>query len=153
MIQHAKAFNIANIASLPSPADIDDDDIFALDDPVEEEVFEAEFDDTLDHLMKHAMKSTSATPDNGRVWQQLSRRVQGPFGFAALEAPALNSIEAELLTSGGRVQQAPFVLNDKVTERSRDQGREQRGAVDCLWDMLRFGASGRTLGSSVGILG
>jgi hypothetical protein len=56
MIQHVRAFNIANIANMSSPAEMDDEeDAFILDDPVEEEAFEAEFDDTLDHLLKHAM--------------------------------------------------------------------------------------------------
>ena len=129
------------------PAGVDDDP-FTLDDPVEEELFEAEFDDTLDHLLKHAMKTTSKTPDTGRVWQQLSRRVRGPFGYAALEAPALDSIETELLTSGGRVQQAPFVLSDRV----RDHSRERHGAVDALCDMLRSGTSVRSPLGSAGIL-
>jgi hypothetical protein len=140
MIQHARTF------SLPIPADLDDD-IYTLDDPVDEEVFEAEFDDSLDHLLKHAMKSTSSAPDNGRVWQQLSRRVKGPFGFA-LEAPALDSIEAELLTSGGRVQQAPFVLSDRV----RDRSQERHSAVDSLCEMLRSGTSVRSAIGSAGIL-
>jgi hypothetical protein len=142
MIQHARTF------SHPLPAGLDDDDILSLDDPVDEEAFEAEFDDTLDHLLKHAMKTTSNVPDHGGVWQQLSRRVQGPFGYAALEAPALNSIEAELLTSGGRVQQAPFVLSDRVRERSR----ERHSAVDSLCDMLRSGTTVRSALGSAGIL-
>ena len=151
MIQHAKFFVVA----LPSSPAIGEDDVLDISDAIEAEALEAEFDESLDHLLKHAMKSTAQAhePDTGQVWQKLSRRVQGPFGFAALEAPALNSLEAELLATGGRVQQAPFVLNDKVTESGRRPNMERSTAVEGLWDMLRFGATGRPLGGSVGILG
>ncbi len=149
MIQHVRHFNVA----LPAVPDTDEDDSLEFDHLTDAEAFEAELDDSLDHLLKHAMKTATQRPDSGLAWQRLSRRVQGPFGVAALEAPALNSLEAELLASGGRIQQAPFVLNDKVTERGRRPCMESAPAIDCLWDMLRFGASGRALGGSAGVLG
>src|SRR5437016_857619 len=150
MIQHAKPYDTQS----PFGPSIDEDDLLALEleDPIEADTFEAEFDESLDHLLKHALKTTAQEPDTGHVWQRLSRRVQGPFGFAALEAPALDSLEAELLASGGRIQQAPCVLNDSVTERARRPAMERSAAIDCVWDMLRFGASGRAVGGSAGVL-
>lgn len=151
MIQHIRPLSVA----LPYNPYLDEveDPISLEDELLEAEAFEAEFDESLDHLLKHAFKTTSQAKerDTGHVWQQLSRRVQGPFGYAALEAPALDSLEAELLSSGGRVQQAPFVLNDKVTERAKRPTMERASAVDGLWDMLRFGAPGRALGGSAGV--
>jgi hypothetical protein len=96
-------------------------------------------DTSLDHLLKHALKTMPQDVDGGRIWDNLARRVRGPFGAAALEAPAFNSSETELMTSGGRVRLAPFVLSDKVQKRSREHAH----AIDCLFEMLRVDSSGR----------
>ena len=42
---------------------LEEEDILSLDDPAEADVFEAEFDETLDHLLKHAMKSGAQEPE------------------------------------------------------------------------------------------
>ena len=144
MIQYARQFDV------PLPSSIDDDDCTAWDTDDENEVGDTELDTSLDYLLKYALKSGPGESDAEHAWQRLSKRVQGPFGTAALEAPCLSSIEAELLTSGGRIQQAPFVLNDKVENRARLERRST--AIDSLWEMLRPDVSGRSHGGCAWML-
>ena len=77
----------------------------ALDD-VEE--LEGQRDPSLDLLLKHAMHSASpGAPNAGRIWQQLSRRVVGPFGGLAVEGPA---------SGGGGSERVPFNLESRPFE-------------------------------------
>ena len=140
MIQHVKTFGHA----------IDDFPVRDETERVEDEEF-GRSDASLDILLKHAFKTEPAGLNPEHAWQKFSRRVQGPFGTAGLEAPDFSSIEAELLSSGGRVQQAPFVLNDRIEDQNSHM--ERTSAIDCLWSMLRPNASGRPHGVNAWMLG
>jgi len=111
------------------------------DDDEPEELYELEeADEPLDHLLKHALKNLPEDGNAGRIWQQLAGRVRGPFGVAALEAPACTSFEAEIMATGGRAYLAPFALSDKA----RKPRRQRREAIDLFVEMLRSDQSGRT---------
>jgi hypothetical protein len=102
-------------------------------------------DESLDLLLKHALGTSRQEPNGSVVWQQLNRKVRGPFGTPALESPSLSSLEIELMQSGGLVQPAPFVVSDKAL-RGHDREHESTGAGPAssgpLWEMLRFVSSG-----------
>jgi hypothetical protein len=111
------------------------------DDDETEELYELEeADEPLDHLLKHALKNLPEDSNAGHIWKQLADRVRGPFGVAALEAPAYTSFEAEIMATGGRAYLAPFALSDKA----RKPRRQRREAIDLFVEMLRSDQSGRT---------
>src|SRR5438270_11199730 len=78
--------------------------------PAQEELPLADADRDFDFLLKHALSGAQVQPDGGRVWQQIARKMRGPFGSPALEGPGCTTFEQVLMSSGGRVQLAPFVL-------------------------------------------
>jgi hypothetical protein len=43
----------------------------------------------LDVLVRNAMRQEVQQHDGGHVWQQLKKRVRGPFGALAVEEPAM----------------------------------------------------------------
>jgi hypothetical protein len=72
---------------------------------------EAESDESLDLLVKHALKSHTPhtpVPSTSNVWSKLSRRVRGPFGKMAVEGPAASGDELAVLGPNG----SPFSLGD-----------------------------------------
>jgi len=130
---------IQHIRTVPTPLPFGKD--FTEDDDEPEDLYELEeADEPLAHLLKHALKSLPEDTNSGRIWQQLANRVRGPFGVAALEAPAYTSFEAEIMASGGRAYLAPFALSDRV----RKPRRHHRDAIDLFVEMLRSDQSGRT---------
>src|SRR6476660_3275979 len=70
-----------------------------------------ETDEDLDVLLKHALVSADNEAGSGKVLQQLTKKIRGPFGAAALEGPTGASFEDELMRSGGRSQCVPFALS------------------------------------------
>jgi hypothetical protein len=55
-------------------------------------------DPDLDLLVRHAVRQELASHDGGQVWQQLSKRVKGPFGSMAIEEPAHRGRPMPVLT-------------------------------------------------------
>jgi hypothetical protein len=90
-------------------------------------------DDEFEFLLKHALSTTREPADGGKVWQQIARKMRGPFGTPALEGPGCTTLEQVLMSSGGRVQLAPFVLGSP-THGEKPPG--PRG-TECVWEMLR----------------
>lgn len=73
---------------------------------------QADGDESLDILVKHALKShTPQTPgpDTNNVWSKLSKRVRGPFGKIAVEGPAAQGDDLARLGSNG----VPFSVGDE----------------------------------------
>ncbi len=73
---------------------------------------EAEANESLDLLVKHALKShtpQTPVPNTNNVWSKLSRRVRGPFGKLAVEGPAANGDDRAILGPNG----APFSVGDE----------------------------------------
>ena len=135
MIQHIRTL------ALPIPYIGTELDLDIMADEPEDITSEQE---SLEHLLKYALKTLPEQSETtGRVWQQLSRRVLGPFGGAALEAPAFSGLEIELMASGGRSRPTPFVLSDRV-RAGRPQGF---GALDSVCEMLRLDIAGRSRNS------
>src|SRR5689334_4726238 len=85
-------------------------------------------DSDFDFLLKHALSGPPAQADGGKVWQQIARKMRGPFGTPALEGPACSTFEQVLMSSGGRVQLAPFVLGSPGHGENPDG---QKGS-DCV---------------------
>ncbi|MFL5735645.1 MAG: hypothetical protein ACJ78Q_21010 [Chloroflexia bacterium] len=90
-------------------------------------------DDEFHVLLKHAMAAAPERQDGGKLWQQLARKVRGPFGAPALEGPGCTTLEQVLMSSGGRVQLAPFVLSS-LTGCPNPSGAK---GPETLWEMLR----------------
>jgi hypothetical protein len=90
-------------------------------------------DDGFEFLLKHALAGAREQVDGGKVWQQIARKMRGPFGTPALEGPGCTMLEQVLMSSGGRIQLAPFVLG------SPEHGEKPGGprGTECLWEMLR----------------
>jgi hypothetical protein len=97
-------------------------------------------DEGLDMLVKNALVAKPMETDSrgGHVWQQLTRKMKGPFGAPALEAPGVSALDSELMASGGLVQLAPFALSDKAV----GSYSHETPARESLWEMLRFVSSG-----------
>jgi len=95
-------------------------------------------EEQLDVLLKFALERSPEAADGNRVWQQITRKVLGPFGAPALEAPAGTSLELEMMVSGGRRQPAPFALSDSArgSQHSRTENAQP------IWGMLRCVCSG-----------
>jgi hypothetical protein len=105
-----------------------------LNRPAETELDEED----LDVLLKFALERSPEAADGKRVWQQITRKVLGPFGSPALEAPAGTALELEMMVSGGRSQPAPFALSDNA------RGSQYQCAENSqpIWSMLRCVCSG-----------
>ena len=90
-------------------------------------------EDEFEFLLRHALSSAAAEPDGSKMWQHIARKMRGPFGTPALEGPGCTTLEQALMSSGGRVQLAPFVLGGPLNheEPAIPQGTES------LWKMLR----------------
>jgi hypothetical protein len=99
---------------------------------------DAQDEEELNVLLKHALERSPEPADGNRVWQELTRKVCGPFGAPALEAPSFTSLEFEMMASGGVVQPAPFVLSDRAhgSQHHHEEGESP------IWGMLRFVCSG-----------
>lgn len=97
-------------------------------------------DMALEVLLKHALDTNApakAEADGGHVWQQLTRKMRGPFGAPVLEAPGISALDSELMASGGVVQLAPFAISDRA---DRSHSHETQGR-ESLWAMLRLVSS------------
>ena len=57
----------------------------------------------------------------------------GPFGAPALEGPGCTTLEQALMSSGGRVQLAPFVLGSPT---NHEEPAKLHG-TEALWERLR----------------
>jgi hypothetical protein len=90
-------------------------------------------DREFEFLLKHALADAPAQPDGGKVWQQIARKMRGPFGAPALEGPGCTTFEQVLMSSGGRVQLAPFVLGSPEHSEKPDGPK----GSECVWEMLR----------------
>jgi hypothetical protein len=98
-------------------------------------------EEQLDILLKFALERSPEEADGNRVWQQITRKVLGPFGSPALEAPAGTSLELEMMISGGRRQPAPFAISDNArgSQHSQYDGSQNSQPI---WSMLRCVCSG-----------
>src|SRR5207253_3697359 len=90
-------------------------------------------------LPEEALRPAPEEANFGGVWQRLAERVGGPFGGAALESPALSSLEAELLASGGSAQATPFVLSERAVHKP----------LNCLLEVLHFNSISRARSGSL----
>ena len=90
-------------------------------------------DDEFEFLLRHALSTSSAEPDGGKVWQHVARKMRGPFGAPALEGPGCTTLEQALMSSGGRVQLAPFVLGSP----SNHEEPAKLPGTESLWERLR----------------
>jgi hypothetical protein len=90
-------------------------------------------EDEFEFLLRHALSTTAAEPDGGKVWQHLARKMRGPFGAPALEGPGCTTLEQALMSSGGRVQLAPFVLGSPWNHEEP----AMPGGTESLWARLR----------------
>jgi len=97
-------------------------------------------DDAFDFLLKHALTNTPEQADGGKVWQHIARKMRGPFGTPALEGPGCTTLEQVLMSSGGRVQLAPFVFGSPDHREKPDGPR----GTECVWEMLRCVSSTNT---------
>lgn len=78
-----------------------------------EEASAPDADESLDLLVKHALKSNAPqapAPNSKNVWSKLSSRVRGPFGKMAVEGPAGAGSEMSVLGAKG----APFSVGDEA---------------------------------------
>jgi hypothetical protein len=78
-----------------------------------ETVGASDADESLDLLVKHALKSNAPqtpAPNTNNVWSKLSRRVKGPFGRMAVEGPEGSGSEMSVLGPKG----APFSVGDET---------------------------------------
>ncbi|MDQ5823369.1 MAG: hypothetical protein M3441_04045 [Chloroflexota bacterium] len=88
-----------------------------------EEASAPEADESLDLLVKHALKTNAPqapAPNSNNVWSKLSSRVRGPFGKMAVEGPAGAGSEMSVLGAKG----APFSVGDE-TRSSLPSGSSQ----------------------------
>ncbi len=78
-----------------------------------EEASAPDADESLDLLVKHALKSNAPqtpAPNSNNVWSKLSRRVRGPFGKMAVEGPECSGSDMSVLGPNG----APFSVGDET---------------------------------------
>ena len=90
-------------------------------------------DDEFEFLLRHALSAAGPEPDGGKVWQHVARKMRGPFGAPALEGPGCTTLEQALMSSGGRVQLAPFVLGSP----SNHEEPAKLPGTESLWERLR----------------
>lgn len=96
----------------------------SLRDYMEPEAVSSDSDESLDLLVKHALRTHTPhvpTPNSDNVWTRLSSRVRGPFGRLAVEGPATSGDEMASFGSGN----LPFSVGDEKTTQMPNRNSQE----------------------------